>query len=217
MRKLLARTSSPIAWRCVHFMPVLLLAAGCAHHDAELPAGTGPVAQTEAAAPASTRAPSPRDRLNAAVELLKKGEEAAAETELKACLAQAPDSRSAKLLLSEIETPVSDLYPKENFTVTLGKNETLSALAATWLGDPLAFYGLARYNGIANPARIAVGTRIRIPKTAAALAAQAGRNNTSDASAVAALANPDSRAAKTEANPPALRVSQLDAAKGSVE
>ena len=59
------------------------------------------------------------------------------------------------------------------FTVELAKDESLSSIAKTYLADPLLFYALARYNGIALPGKVNAGQVIKIPKTASALAAQA--------------------------------------------
>jgi hypothetical protein len=57
--------------------------------------------------------------------------------------------------LAEIETPLSKLYRTE-FSVTPGRRETLSGLAATYLGDALAF-AAGPYNTIAQPAMIIAG------------------------------------------------------------
>jgi tetratricopeptide (TPR) repeat protein len=45
-------------------------------------------------------------------------------------------------------------------------------VAKLYLGNSLAFYGLARYNGIDVPATVHEGQMLRIPKTPAALAAR---------------------------------------------
>jgi tetratricopeptide (TPR) repeat protein len=113
-----------------------------------------------------------KDRLDLAMDLLQEGDAKRARVELAAYLDQVPDSKAAKLLMTEIETPVSSLYPKQNFSVTLDEGETLSDLAAMYLGDPLAFYGLARYNNIAQPDLVIAGQQIHIPATTEALAAQ---------------------------------------------
>lgn len=165
-----SRGFSTLPW----LLPIVFLAAGCAHTSSDSPAQ--PAAQATAVAPLSSAPDAtpglfPKDRLNLAINLLEKGESTRAEVELKACLADTPDSKAARLLVSEIETPLPDLYPKAYFSITLRKNDTLSGLAATYLGDPLGFYGLARYNGIAEPRKIAIGQRIRIPATASAFAA----------------------------------------------
>ena len=69
-----------------------------------------------------------------------------AAVELRAYLAEVPNSTPARNLLTQIETPLEMLYPAESFNVQLQASETLSSLAGLYLGDVLAFYGLARYN-----------------------------------------------------------------------
>jgi tetratricopeptide (TPR) repeat protein len=125
-----------------------------------LPAETLPV-QDEAVA----------DRLQLAVDLLQHGQAASAQTELKAHLAKNPESRAARSLLAQIETPVPLLFPPQSFEVKLGKDQTLSSLAEIYLGDALSFYGLARYNGIATPSKVAQGQTIHIPRTPKSLTA----------------------------------------------
>jgi len=191
--------------------PILFLAAGCAHDplaSATAPATEQPTVTQTTSAAEPTRGLSFKNRLNFAVNLLEKGDSERADLELKACLAEVPDSKAARLLLAEIETPLSDLYPKANFSVTLGKNGTLSGLAATYLGDPLAFYGLARYNSIAAPGKIVAGQRIRIPSTTAARTARTGHIRTAELDDVAdqqpanllpdALPAPSAQAAKAQ-------------------
>jgi tetratricopeptide (TPR) repeat protein len=125
--------------------------------------------------PQATPGLAARERLQLAITLLQQGDAAHAEVELKAYLAEIPNNPSAHNLLSQIETPLEMLYPAENFTVQLGRDETLSFLAGLYLGDALAWYGLARYNDISNPSRVREGQTIRIPSTPTALAAQAMR------------------------------------------
>ena len=116
-----------------------------------------------------------RERFQLAVNQLQQGDSARAAVELKAYLVEVPNSTPAKNLLAQIETPLETLYPADNFTVQLGRDETLSSLAGVYLGDVLGFYGLARYNNIENPSRVVVGQSVRIPKTPQTLAAQAMR------------------------------------------
>jgi tetratricopeptide (TPR) repeat protein len=149
------------------------LLAGCAHPKVAevVPAPAPPEPKVEAPAPPAPSL-SASDRLELAVMLLKKGESAEANAELKLLLAQAPDNKQAQYLVRQIEAPVVSLFPKASFRVKLNKDSTLSQLAQTYLGNPLAFYGLARYNAIAVPAKLSAGQTIRIPKTATALAAK---------------------------------------------
>ena len=116
-----------------------------------------------------------RERFQLAINSLQQGDSQRAAVELRAYLAEVPNSTPARNLLTQIETPLEMLYPAESFTVQLQASETLSSLAGIYLGDVLAFYGLARYNMIQNPSRVAVGQMIRIPQTPATLAAQANR------------------------------------------
>lgn len=168
------RRPLPRVWPQLATVPLLLAAAGCAH-DKIAASNNVSADQTAQHAPiVATPGLSPDARLDLAEHLLQKGDAEHAKVELEACLDDAPDSKAASELLAEIETPLSKLYPKRYFAVTLGRSETLSGLAATYLGDPLAFYGLARYNNIAEPAMIIAGEQIRIPATEDALAAQNG-------------------------------------------
>ena len=111
-----------------------------------------------------------RERFQLAINQLQQGDATHAAVELKAYLAEVPNSAPAKNMLTQIETPIEMLYPLENFTVQLGRDETLSSLSGLYLGDVLGFYGLARYNNIENPSRVVAGqksmTMIRSPFSA---------------------------------------------------
>jgi Tfp pilus assembly protein PilF len=146
-----------------------------------------PMMPPQAAAPAApilqpTAGLGARERFQLAINQLQQGDSARAAVELKAYLVEVPNSTPAKNLLAQIETPIETLYPADNFTVQLGRDETLSSLAGVYLGDVLGFYGLARYNNIENPSRVAVGQNIRIPRTPQTLAAQAMRASMQQAS-----------------------------------
>lgn len=111
-----------------------------------------------------------------ALDLLQNGQPQQAEVELRASLKESPDNRAARSLMSQIETPLNKLFPAENFSIELSKDESLSSLAKLYLGDPLQFYALARYNGIPVPAKVNTGQIIKIPRTATAIAAQQARD-----------------------------------------
>jgi tetratricopeptide (TPR) repeat protein len=144
---------------------------------AQLPAAPPPpvVQMMPQAVPTPTPGIAARERFQLAINALQQGDSQKAAVELRAYLAEVPNSTPARNLLAQIETPLEMLYPAESFTVQLQPQETLSSLAGIYLGDVLAFYGLARYNMIQNPARVSVGQTIRIPSTPATLAAQANR------------------------------------------
>jgi tetratricopeptide (TPR) repeat protein len=108
-----------------------------------------------------------------ALELLQGGDAKSADVELHSYLKNVPDSTAASYLIAQIETPLPALFPSASFAVRITKNDTLSSLAHTYLGNSLGFYGLARYNEIAVPSKVSEGQRLRIPKTAEAVQAHA--------------------------------------------
>ena len=152
-----------------------VMPAPVAPAPAPLPAAPPPVAPMAAAPLMPTPGIAARERFQVAINALQQGDSPRAAVELKAYLAEVPNSTPARNLLTQVETPLEMLYPAESFNVQLQQNETLSSLAGIYLGDVLGFYGLARYNGIENPSRVSVGQTIRIPRTPATLAAQANR------------------------------------------
>jgi Tfp pilus assembly protein PilF len=141
---------------------------------APLPATPPPMAPM-VMAPMPTPGIAARERFQLAINSLQQGDSQKAAVELRAYLAEVPNSTPARNLLTQIETPLEMLYPAESFDVQLQQSETLSSLAGIYLGDVLQFYGLARYNMIENPSRVSLGQTIRIPSTPATLAAQASR------------------------------------------
>jgi TolA-binding protein len=172
----------------------VLLAAGCSTLDAARLASTqAPEPAGAAQAPAEPSAVQPAfkpelsaaDQLDLAVALLQKGDSELAKTKLEKLLTEAPDNEQAAFLMHQIDTPLVALYPQTSFEVMLEPNQSLSGLAQTYLGNPLAFYGLARLNAIPVPANIKVGRMIRIPGTEAALAARARLHKRSAASKAA--------------------------------
>jgi tetratricopeptide (TPR) repeat protein len=146
---------------------LLLVLASCSALQKPKPAPVAPPPPVQAAVPSP--------HLQHAVELLKAGKAQAADAELHAYLNAFPESREAKYLIAQIETPIAKLYPSDSFTVPLAKGESLLTLARTYLNNPLSFYGLARFNNIGVPNKVAHGRLVRIPKTPEALAALANR------------------------------------------
>jgi tetratricopeptide (TPR) repeat protein len=124
-------------------------------------------------APTIASASSNAAQFQHALELLQAGDSQQADAELHTYLKNVPESSAASYLIAQIESPLPSLFPTASFSVRLTKNDTLSSLARTYLGNSLAFYGLARYNGIAVPSKVGEGQSIRIPKTAEANQARA--------------------------------------------
>jgi tetratricopeptide (TPR) repeat protein len=150
-------------------LPFACVLAACSSTKTQTPSAAAP-ATAPFAAPSVVK--SPAERFQAALQLLQDGQAPLADAELHAYLKDVPDSKPAQELVAQIETPLEKLFPAENFRVTLAKDESLSSLAKTYLGDVMSFYALARYNDIAVPAKVNVGQSIKIPGTAHALAAE---------------------------------------------
>lgn len=165
------------AFRPLHLTALALLLPALLAGCSSTPTTT---VATPSAVPESPRAPAPVKpvvgHFEAALDLLQKGQPQQAEAELLDCLRAAPDNKAARNLVTQINSPLDKLFPASNFSVQLSKDESLSSLAKTYLGDPLSFYALARYNGIIVPAKVNVGQTIKIPKTANAIVAQQARD-----------------------------------------
>lgn len=131
-------------------------------------------APTPAAAPEPDLSLEPRERLSRGIQHLERGEERQAQAELRAYLAATPGSSLARRLLAQIDTPIDEVFPSESFALQLEPGQSLSNVAATYLGDAMLFHSLAKYNGIDNPSQVKAGQLIRVPATEAALAVQTG-------------------------------------------
>lgn len=108
---------------------------------------------------------SPGERWHMALEMLGSGDERQAE-ELFVELRDAPGyAERSKHMLEQVRRPIHRYFPDDHFNVRLRAGQSLSALSRHYLDDPLKFFALARYNGIAAPDRVAAGQLIRIPLT----------------------------------------------------
>jgi hypothetical protein len=162
-----------------------LIIGGCLAACAQKQAATdGSLAQPAAAQLQPTPGLASGERLQLAIKSLQFGEVARARVELQTFLAGQPKNKVASSLLAQIDTPIETYFPRDSFPVSLKQGESLSTLSATYLGDPLQFYALARYNQIQNPSKVTVGQSVRMPKTPTAVAAAA------KAPATAAAATP---------------------------
>lgn len=114
-------------------------------------------------APEATPGLAPRERVRLAVELLDEGDAARAELELRAALEEQPANRAAERLLAQITEEPAALIGDNARPYTVRAGETMSELADRFLGDPLLFYALARYNQLGAPNQLAAGQRLMIP------------------------------------------------------
>lgn len=99
----------------------------------------------------------------AAVGMLESGNEDEAKAELQRALATDPHNKLALNLMRQIAADPVAALGRESFSYTVRPNETLSMIAARFMGDLYSFYILARYNSIAVPRQVAGGQTLRIP------------------------------------------------------
>jgi hypothetical protein len=149
----------------------LLMAACATTAPAPPPVAAVPPPAPVAVAPVPVAPPepvavvAPRDRIRAAVELLDRGQQVEARAELALLLAEHPDNTVGKSLMDQIDKDPKVLLGAKSYAYKVRAGETLSMLAERFLGDPLLFYALARYNGIERPDTNEVGRTLRIPGT----------------------------------------------------
>ncbi len=104
-----------------------------------------------------------REHVGVAIELMGAGRSEEARSTLLAALTKSPKDAVALRLLEQIDTdPVMLLgAPAGEHEIVAG--DTMSVLAERYLGDPLMFYALARYNGLSAPNALSVGKLLKIP------------------------------------------------------
>jgi len=143
---------------------VILLAQGCATPSGEPASG---VATTNSSVQDYTPQTnlSGSQRFREVLNLLEDGDPYAARVELMIYLDGHPNSAVAQDLLSQIDLPALDYFPRDFEEIELASGQSLSTLSETYLGSLYRFHALAKYNGIAQPRSIKVGQNIRIPLT----------------------------------------------------
>jgi hypothetical protein len=129
-----------------------------------------------------------------AIELLGDGRTADARAELSRAIRIQPDNGPARELLDEMAKSPSSLFGNRSFAYQVKPGETMAILAKRFLGDPLLFYALARYNGLAAPSNLAPGDELRIPEIGSA-AARTDRPPTSKRSNIRSGTPPTAAAA----------------------
>lgn len=103
------------------------------------------------------------ERVTLAVELLNHNHRDKARAELKAVLAVSPTNPAALQLMRDMDQDPVAALGQQSFNYTVRPRETLMTLTGRFLGDPLKFYLLARYNDIASPADVTAGQVVKIP------------------------------------------------------
>lgn len=102
--------------------------------------------------------------LDDAIDDLRKGDTEKAKKRLARILLMAPDNHSASDLLRQITSEPQEYFPVPGaFPYTLGPSDSLITVADRFLGDPMKFHILARYNGLSSAVQVYAGQTIRVP------------------------------------------------------
>jgi LysM repeat protein len=150
--------------------------------DKSEPKSTGPepgkspdLASKPAAAEAKPACPADKAQAqdiaqHLAINLLDEGKEAEAKVELLKALCMDRNNALAASLMNQITADpagtFAEKYGGKSFKYTVKPGDTLSKIAAAYLGDPYQFYILARYNGISVPKSVHAQQVIKVPGTA---------------------------------------------------
>jgi len=157
-------------------LPTPAVAAAAPAPAPAVPAPPPPPAVVAATPPAPPPAagtrPCPPDaaaaapgRVRQAIQSLQVGAVEKARGELELALCGNPEHGLARELLRQLDTPAEQLFGSEATPYQVQPGDSLSQLAAEYLGDPFLFFALARYNRLGNPSRLAAGQTLRIPVT----------------------------------------------------
>lgn len=147
------------------------LMSGCATPPPPPPPPPAPVAAPapEPVAPAAPELSPAQAKAEAhklalqAVDSLQNGDETNARLALEKAVALDPSNDLARKLLDQIKADAQAELGSTFFRYTVQRDDSLSKLAQTYLGDRFRFYILAKYNDISNPSRLGAGQVIKIP------------------------------------------------------
>ena len=150
------RLKSAIAFAAL--LPALLLAA-CAGSPRSVGSGPPPKAGT----PERDYTWIGRDKVGKAIILLQHGDAVGAREILADVLDRQPGDAVAQSLVKQIDEEPVALLGAVSFAYTARNGDSFSSLAQRYLGNPILFYALARYNGVTTPAALTKGTALHIP------------------------------------------------------
>lgn len=105
---------------------------------------------------------SAQERVHAAMDSLQRGDERHARSVLEAALREEPGNATARRLLDEINADPRRQLGERSRSYTVQESDTMTSLAERFVGDPLMFYALARYNNMA-PDELRAGQAIQVP------------------------------------------------------
>jgi len=181
---------------------VALALAGCAAQEPAPAPAPPPAPPPVVAAPEPPKpAPPPEPQLTPAqakqqaqkltidaIAQLQNGEVAAAQKMLEQAQTLDPANDLARKMQDQIRADPQKELGTVFFRYTVQRDDSLSKIAQTYMGDRFKFHILAKYNDIANPSKLAAGQVIKVPGRGPAAAAATA--------ATAAPAAPAARAAE---------------------
>ncbi len=128
----------------------------------EAPPPVAPAPVEPALPPAQAKAEAQKMAIQA-IDLLQNGNEADARAVLEKATAMDPANELARKLLDQIKADAQTELGATFFRYTVQRDDSLSKIAQTYMGDRFKFYILAKYNDIANPSKLAAGQVIKVP------------------------------------------------------
>lgn len=140
------------------------------------PVALKPVVPAEpkpAVAPAPSENLSIGERIAKGIAFLQTGDTQSARREFEAVLVSNPKQARSRALLKQIDADPVNYLGSEHFEYKVQSGDTMALIAKRFLGEPLNFFVLARYNGIQNPSQLEVGQALKIPGTYAAASTSA--------------------------------------------
>lgn len=108
-------------------------------------------------------AASPNSLAKELSELLNEGNLSDADARLKNASAEELDNDVVKIFAVDIHNDPKQRWPEKGFVHEVRPGETLGIIAECYLGSRHRFFALARYNDIAQPKQLKVGSAIQIP------------------------------------------------------
>jgi hypothetical protein len=141
-----------------------LALTGCKSKEANVASASG------TAAVAARDGWAGRQGVTEAIALLNAGDAQGARKRLMAVLMNDPGDGIARRLIDQIDKDPKLLLGAQSFSYVMKVGDSFSSLAQEFLGDPMLFFALARYNQVAIPSQPPVGSSIRIPGKAPAVA-----------------------------------------------
>jgi tetratricopeptide (TPR) repeat protein len=100
---------------------------------------------------------------------LQNGDEAGAQRTLEQALTLDATNDLARKLMDQIKADPQKELGVVFFRYTVQRDDSLSKIAQTYMGDRFKFHILAKYNDISNPSKLAAGQVIKVPGKAPAV------------------------------------------------